>query len=115
VLFLNGTMLLGWVEERSAAPLNLLVGLLQVVTPTTSPSVRTGTRTSFSRLGVLGRSVDHQRDPTTTRPRLGPAAGPAHGIGITRKEEARSSGHAYQCCMLDEGGFEVHKARLFRG
>jgi hypothetical protein len=34
VLFLNGAMLLGWVEERSAAPLNLFVGLLQVVTPT---------------------------------------------------------------------------------
>jgi hypothetical protein len=34
VLFLNGLMLLGWVESRSAAPLNLFVGLLQVVTPT---------------------------------------------------------------------------------
>ena len=34
VLFLNGAMLLGWVEGRSAAPLNLFVGLLQVVTPT---------------------------------------------------------------------------------
>jgi hypothetical protein len=34
VLFLNGAMLLGWVDERSAAPLNLFVGLLQVVTPT---------------------------------------------------------------------------------
>lgn len=34
VLFLNGVMLLGWVEARSAAPLNIFVGLLQVVTPT---------------------------------------------------------------------------------
>jgi hypothetical protein len=34
VLFLNGLMLLGWVESRSAAPLNLFVGVLQVVTPT---------------------------------------------------------------------------------
>jgi hypothetical protein len=34
VLFLNGCMLLGWVEGRSAAPLNIFVGGLQVVTPT---------------------------------------------------------------------------------
>jgi putative amide transporter protein len=34
VLFLNGCMLLGWVEARAAAPLNLFVGALQVVTPT---------------------------------------------------------------------------------
>ena len=34
VLFLNGVMLLGWVESRSAAPLNLFVGVLQVITPT---------------------------------------------------------------------------------
>ncbi|GEL16524.1 AmiS/UreI family transporter [Pseudonocardia asaccharolytica] len=34
VLFLNGVMLLGWVDARAAAPLNLFVGLLQVVTPT---------------------------------------------------------------------------------
>jgi putative amide transporter protein len=34
VLFLNGAMLLGWVDARAAAPLNLFVGLLQVVTPT---------------------------------------------------------------------------------
>ncbi len=34
ILFLNGVMLLGWVDGRSAAPLNLFVGLLQVVTPT---------------------------------------------------------------------------------
>lgn len=34
VLFLNGLMLLGRVEPRSAAILNLLVGALQVVTPT---------------------------------------------------------------------------------
>ncbi|GAA4680622.1 AmiS/UreI family transporter [Pseudonocardia yuanmonensis] len=34
VLFLNGAMLLGWVEATSAAPLNLFVGVLQVVTPT---------------------------------------------------------------------------------
>lgn len=33
VLFLNGAMLLGWVDARAAAPLNLFVGLLQVVTP----------------------------------------------------------------------------------
>lgn len=34
VLFVNGMMLLGRVEARSAAVLNLFVGLLQVVTPT---------------------------------------------------------------------------------
>jgi hypothetical protein len=34
ILFLNGAMLLGWVEGKSAAPLNLFVGVLQVVTPT---------------------------------------------------------------------------------
>jgi len=34
VLFLNGTMLLGLIESRSASPLNLMVGGLQVITPT---------------------------------------------------------------------------------
>lgn len=34
VLFLNGMMLLGYVDGKSAAPLNLFVGLLQVITPT---------------------------------------------------------------------------------
>lgn len=34
VLFLNGVMLLGWVDGKSAAPLNIFVGVLQVVTPT---------------------------------------------------------------------------------
>ena len=34
VLFINGAMLLGWVESRSAAPMNIFVGLLQVITPT---------------------------------------------------------------------------------
>ncbi len=34
ILFLNGVMLLGWVEAKSAGPLNLFVGVLQVVTPT---------------------------------------------------------------------------------
>lgn len=34
VLFINGAMLLGWVEPRSAAPMNYFVGALQVVTPT---------------------------------------------------------------------------------
>jgi len=34
VLFINGTMLLGWINGKSAAPLNVFVGLLQVVTPT---------------------------------------------------------------------------------
>jgi putative amide transporter protein len=34
VLFINGAMLLGWVEGRSAAPINFFVGGLQVVTPT---------------------------------------------------------------------------------
>lgn len=34
VLFLNGCMLLGWVESKSAAPLNFFVGGLQVITPT---------------------------------------------------------------------------------
>ncbi|MEV1293080.1 AmiS/UreI family transporter [Pseudonocardia sp. NPDC049635] len=34
VLFINGVMLLGWVEARSAAPMNFFVGGLQIVTPT---------------------------------------------------------------------------------
>ncbi len=34
VLFLNGCMLLGWVDGRAAAPMNFFVGALQVVTPT---------------------------------------------------------------------------------
>ena len=34
VLFVNGLMLLGVVEDRAAIPLNVFVGLLQVVTPT---------------------------------------------------------------------------------
>lgn len=34
VLFLNGAMLLGWVDARAAAPLNIFVGVLQVITPT---------------------------------------------------------------------------------
>lgn len=34
VLFVNGVMLLGWVDGKSAAPINFFVGVLQVVTPT---------------------------------------------------------------------------------
>lgn len=34
VLFVNGVMLLGWVEAKSATPINFFVGVLQVVTPT---------------------------------------------------------------------------------
>jgi hypothetical protein len=34
VLFLNGMMLLGRVDGRAAAPLNIFVGILQVITPT---------------------------------------------------------------------------------
>ena len=34
ILFLNGTMLLGWIDGQSAAPLNVFVGFLQVLTPT---------------------------------------------------------------------------------
>jgi hypothetical protein len=34
VLFINGLLLLGFVEAKSAAPINLFVGALQVVTPT---------------------------------------------------------------------------------
>lgn len=34
VLFLNGVMLLGWVNAKSVIPLNIFVGILQVVTPT---------------------------------------------------------------------------------
>ncbi len=34
VLFINGLLLLGAVEGRAAAPINLFVGALQVVTPT---------------------------------------------------------------------------------
>lgn len=34
VLFLNGVMLLGWVDAKSAVPINFFVGVLQVITPT---------------------------------------------------------------------------------
>lgn len=34
VLFINGIMLLGWVEPKSAAPMNYFVGGLQIITPT---------------------------------------------------------------------------------
>jgi len=34
VLAINGLMLLGYIDARSAAPLNLFVGALQVITPT---------------------------------------------------------------------------------
>jgi len=34
VLFINGAMLLGWVDARSAVPMNFFVGGLQLVTPT---------------------------------------------------------------------------------
>ncbi len=34
VLFINGAMLLGWVDAKSAAPINFFVGVLQIITPT---------------------------------------------------------------------------------
>lgn len=34
VLFINGIMLLGWLDAKSAAPMNFFVGALQVLTPT---------------------------------------------------------------------------------
>jgi uncharacterized membrane protein len=34
VLFLNGVMLYGWVDAKSAAPMNIFVGAMQVITPT---------------------------------------------------------------------------------
>lgn len=34
ILFLNGTMLLGWIDGKSAASLNIFVGFLQIITPT---------------------------------------------------------------------------------
>ena len=34
VLFINGVMLLGWLDAKSAAPMNFFVGGLQVLTPT---------------------------------------------------------------------------------
>ena len=34
VLFVNGIMLLGWLDAKSAAPINFFVGGLQVLTPT---------------------------------------------------------------------------------
>lgn len=34
VLFINGAMLLGWVDGKSAAPMNFFVGGLQIITPT---------------------------------------------------------------------------------
>jgi hypothetical protein len=34
VLFINGIMLLGWLDAKSAAPMNFFVGALQVITPT---------------------------------------------------------------------------------
>lgn len=34
VLFINGVMLLGWVDPKSAIPINFFVGGLQIITPT---------------------------------------------------------------------------------
>ena len=34
ILFLNGMALMGYVKDRGAVPLNIFVGLLQVITPT---------------------------------------------------------------------------------
>ena len=34
ILFINGCALLGWVRGNGAVPLNIFVGLLQVITPT---------------------------------------------------------------------------------
>jgi putative amide transporter protein len=34
VLFINGIMLLGWIDAKSAAPMNFFVGALQIITPT---------------------------------------------------------------------------------
>jgi len=34
VLFINGIMLLGWVDAKSAVPINFFVGGLQIITPT---------------------------------------------------------------------------------
>lgn len=34
ILFLNGLALMGYVKDRGAVPLNIFVGLLQVITPT---------------------------------------------------------------------------------
>jgi putative amide transporter protein len=52
ILFLNGVMMLGWVEAKSAAPLNLFVGLLQVVTPTYLIFTAAGDQTAI--LGASG-------------------------------------------------------------
>lgn len=52
ILFLNGCMLLGWVEGRSAAPLNLFVGALQVITPTYLIFTANGNETAI--LGASG-------------------------------------------------------------
>ena len=53
VLFLNGVMLLGWVDARSAAPLNLFVGALQVITPTYLIFTAAETPTSSSKASGL--------------------------------------------------------------
>jgi len=34
VLFINGIMLLGWVDAKSAVAINFFVGGLQIITPT---------------------------------------------------------------------------------
>ncbi len=52
ILFLNGAMMLGWVEAKSAAPLNLFVGILQVVTPTYLIFTAAGDQTAI--LGASG-------------------------------------------------------------
>jgi putative amide transporter protein len=61
VLIVNGLMLLGYVDARSAAPLNLFVGAMQVVTPTFliftaagPPAVRAATVLFASGLYLFG-------------------------------------------------------------
>ena len=52
VLFLNGCMLLGWVDSRAAVPMNIFVGILQVITPTYLIFTANGDQTQI--LGASG-------------------------------------------------------------
>lgn len=57
VLFINGLSLLGWVRGKSLVPMNLFVGLLQVVTPLYLIFTATGTPEEVSATILLASGL----------------------------------------------------------
>lgn len=57
VLFINGLSLLGWVKGKSLVPMNVFVGLLQVVTPLYLIFTASGTPAEVSATILLGSGL----------------------------------------------------------